>query len=736
MIRIAIGVLTLVTILVGVLQWLAEPLLVRTLKSQLENSDIELVELDITRLSPGFILIEKLELNSPDWQLSAADLRIIVKPDAEIDVSIESTQIELLPSESTGPAMSLSELFQRIDESVGLLPESGRLKEVEYCQPGICLNASVHWQRKSSELAIQIGLPQQAAQLEVGKTRANWQGSVIARQESVDLLLAFSTNSPEEAIFRLETDIWLDAKNPSELPEVALDLGIVTVEGVSQLPFNTKLDEVLISLISNHQVKFAGQVSYVANALQVGANGSYQLEVEYVDQDVSIANMLVPEVSLQLPEIGTATFDLGTQSRCAYSLGLGSFECEVKQLDSSWDIEHELGTFAADANLKDINLEYFVGEIDVQASSELNLFDLSTGLGLIQAEFDLGFVDNVVSVTRTTGQLVNDDFELSLQHALGTEQGELDFAWQSASDLNVLATYITTKLALEPEVVEIASELAGGYQLKTKAKWDLDLGQLEQQTDVQISDLTAEYDGYQLNGGTLTSTLSGYPKVDAGLELAANNLYVGVPVSQLRLKGAADYQVDTGEFKGSAESLRFEVLGGEVVSTELSYQLPQRDGMARFDMQGIQLAQLLALQQQDFESEGVLSGSVPVQIDSGNLSVTNASIVADAPGGFVKYSPEPSVLALAESNTGVGVVLEAMKNFQYHTLQAEVDYAADGKMLARTSLKGANPDYQEGREVHLNLNLEENILVLLKSLRLGSDIAERITEKRGQIPEL
>ena len=177
------------------------------------------------------------------------------------------------------------------------------------------------------------------------------------------------------------------------------------------------------------------------------------------------------------------------------------------------------------------------------------------------------------------------------------------------------------------------------------------------------------------------------------------------------------------------DRLKLNVLGGTISSQQFGYDLGTGNGGAMFSAEQLQLPEILALQRQDFTCSGVVSGSVPVQLTAGILTVTDAALAAEKPGGFVRYQPDQSVSALAEQNSGLSVVLAAMNNFQYHTLTAAVDYSADGLMTARTSIKGANPQYQEGREVYLNLNLEENIKKLLESLRLGTDVAEKIGEK-------
>jgi hypothetical protein len=87
------------------------------------------------------------------------------------------------------------------------------------------------------------------------------------------------------------------------------------------------------------------------------------------------------------------------------------------------------------------------------------------------------------------------------------------------------------------------------------------------------------------------------------------------------------------------------------------------------------------------------------------------------------------VLILAEANPSVKMVVEALSNFQYQVLDVTSDYKPGGDLNLQIRLEGENPDWQEGQPVHLNLNLEENIPALLRSLQLSGEITERVREQ-------
>ena len=109
--------------------------------------------------------------------------------------------------------------------------------------------------------------------------------------------------------------------------------------------------------------------------------------------------------------------------------------------------------------------------------------------------------------------------------------------------------------------------------------------------------------------------------------------------------------------------------------------------------------------------------------------MSQGKLSAREPGGSIRYTPTAKVAALAQSNPSVNIVVKALSNFQYHLLDVKTDYQPGGELNLQVRLQGKNPDWQEGQPVHLNLNLEENILTLLRSLQMSDDISERVRKR-------
>ena len=92
--------------------------------------------------------------------------------------------------------------------------------------------------------------------------------------------------------------------------------------------------------------------------------------------------------------------------------------------------------------------------------------------------------------------------------------------------------------------------------------------------------------------------------------------------------------------------------------------------------------------------------------------------------GTISYQPEDST---AMKKAGLpDFVIKAMEDFRYHTLQTKVSYQPDGQLDLSIRLQGKSPRIDSNRPIHLNLNVEQNLLYLLKSLGYSGAISQEI----------
>ena len=212
-------------------------------------------------------------------------------------------------------------------------------------------------------------------------------------------------------------------------------------------------------------------------------------------------------------------------------------------------------------------------------------------------------------------------------------------------------------------------------------------------------------------------------------QLKVEFLEVGFPIKNIAARFQLAPHIRTWEPIVRIKKLGAELLGGRAYSEPFELDLRQDKNRFVVQLEGIGLNDIMQLEQQEgLKGSGILDGRIPVTITRHGIQVAQGRLSARTPGGDIRYLPTGRVLSLAQSNPNMKMVVDALSNFQYHRLEVTSDYKPDGKLALQVRLEGKNPDWQSGQPVNLNLNLEENIPALLRSLQLSSEITERLRE--------
>ena len=106
------------------------------------------------------------------------------------------------------------------------------------------------------------------------------------------------------------------------------------------------------------------------------------------------------------------------------------------------------------------------------------------------------------------------------------------------------------------------------------------------------------------------------------------------------------------------------------------------------------------------------------------------SLAARPPGGQLQLHSERAE-ALAKSQPSMKLITDALEDFHYTVLASEVSYDEDGKLLLGLRLEGRNPALENGRPVHFNINLEEDLPAMIASIQLSNQITD-VVKKRLQ----
>ena len=145
-------------------------------------------------------------------------------------------------------------------------------------------------------------------------------------------------------------------------------------------------------------------------------------------------------------------------------------------------------------------------------------------------------------------------------------------------------------------------------------------------------------------------------------------------------------------------------------------------------VRGLDLGEVLRLEQQEaVKGTGTLDGTLPLTIAGKEVTVKQGSLQGRAPGGRLQFNvSEETANSWAKSQPNLDLIVKSLENYHYSKLVVGVDYEKNGILNLATQLEGKNPDFRNGVPIHFNLNIEENVPSLLKSLSLVNELEQKI----------
>lgn len=734
MLKGALVTLTVV-VLATLLGWLALPYLTtELLTNQFASAGWVLHRLSLLRPTSTSWRWPQLQFSSPDQRTtitaSNIDLRMALGDATGLTLAVDQLTITVDPGEeqhALDPASWLSYYRQ----ALSLLPARGQIDKLELCLAAIpCFALQLVWRRQADGLLVTLQ-PQQAGidQIHIRGDENGLQLDMFhagARPLFVALVAAFKSNESIQlhGEILLVRDDWMEPiQQELALPQ-GLDLDWQTLNiryHAVLLPESVDTAWMLLRNIRGQaDLSWSGAWHWQGAAYSMhsgkphSANLSMSADAWQLDLHPSY------EVKLQLPDLPELQITTRGALQCQYHFKADSLGCAGGEVAITGPI-----------GVQDLSVQLLIEQFELQ--------DLLTATPV--AGIDVGLQVSSPRQQWIEGRVRIDlaDAEIkAVASALTVAEVPLN-SFQLSYSINAMQGYLTTDYLgqITPFNQWLPGNFSGSVDLQLAVAWQAPLPDdwlawpLSTELSIAASDLSVALKDNQLSGGQLQLKLSGWPLLTnpEPAHMSWRNIDVGVAVTALQMDFNVRGDVGSGHIDLEGISMSANTLGGSIVSDDFRFDLAEASGTAVIQLQQLELLQILSLEDEEFYSEGKLIGTIPVTIEQGNVIVKNGTVQTVAPGGLLQYNPSESVLKLAESNPQMATVLTTLKNFHYDSLDAELNFGRDGMLRMATSLKGHNPDYEQGREIHFNLTIEEDIMALLKSLQLSDRLTQQIENR-------
>jgi hypothetical protein len=698
--------------------------------------------------SNGWELEDFLLRRPVDLNLHLDEIRLV---DQAGSITLEASDIVLKPASSSFSRMAIDighltitvagsdeespiELQSLLGAYLSILPQTvhqGEIHALRLCLPSLspCINTKLTWWHDATGLQSRFKSGEYPSAYYLHLAMTDHSSRIEFFQSGSKAIAAeLQITWPEMNILHIAgvilstDDTSMESALPSFADEVSIELHALLAVIDLQLPLETiqQVSDLTDHISGDINVDVLGNFKWGNDEISLESNQPLTVNLKVAPDEATIHVAPNWRVNALIPDIAHGVAINQQDIICHYRLSMNDATC------SSNDLSITVNYLSAPLTATLLVPEFVVelpGQNAMSADASIELVVREDDDSRLNAQGRITLRNN--EITLVSDSLVADGLpfdRFELVHSLTSDSGELHSGY-------------TGKTSALGQWFE--SPIAGDIRLEQEVKWHGSFDAEWQNWPVTInsrlngSNLAGEIDGYIFKGGEFELALTGWLPLTTPepVRMSWQEIEVGFPMQNTSISFDLSLDPDSRVIDIQGTSLQTEVLGGTVSSDNFAYNSDPGDGHLMLDLDNLDLLQVLSLEQEDFHAEGKLNGRLPVIIKKNQVYIKDGAIEALAPGGIIQYDPGDSVTGLVESNSQMALVVDTLKNFRYDMLKSKVNFGTDGILHLSTSLAGSNPEFEGGRRINFNLDVEENIAALLESLRLSEDITKRISEK-------
>lgn len=298
------------------------------------------------------------------------------------------------------------------------------------------------------------------------------------------------------------------------------------------------------------------------------------------------------------------------------------------------------------------------------------------------------------------------------QHNLDNAQGALTIALPQ--------TEFAPSNPLSRAVSGLPADIVGGkLQAKASFQWP---GSDGNRLQIAFSDTALQYNNsfaVGINTQIALQQNDGNWVTAKPAPVSVDSVDAGVAVTNLNfvLSLAGNGDLTLGNFSA-------ELLEGALTADNLYWNLDGEERHSRLQFTGLSIGALAQeMESTNFAASGLLDASIPITTDRQGVTVDNGTVQSRPPGGRLRYygAFSPGMLG---SNPQLKLLAGALEDYNYQDISGTMSYPLSGDMKLNLKLTGRSAAIDANRDLIINLNLENNVPSMLRSLQASRDVTD------------
>ncbi|QFT55824.1 YdbH domain-containing protein [Microbulbifer sp. THAF38] len=247
---------------------------------------------------------------------------------------------------------------------------------------------------------------------------------------------------------------------------------------------------------------------------------------------------------------------------------------------------------------------------------------------------------------------------------------------------------------------------------------------------INLNDVAAVYDGSfatGIDGSILVENHGEHWLTPKPQPLTIQSVNAGLPLSKVSFSLTMDRDQDL-----VLEGFSAEFLDGKLSSDALYWNRDNKERSSILYAKDVSLEQLAEVtESENFKAKGRLNLTIPVTTGPRGVTVKNGHLEAIEPGGELRYYGAFSPQMLA-GNPQLKLISNALEDYDFRTLEGNLQYPPSGDLQLNLKLVGRSESMDAERDLIINLNLENNIPAMLRSLQASRDLTTALEKQLDQ----
>lgn len=366
------------------------------------------------------------------------------------------------------------------------------------------------------------------------------------------------------------------------------------------------------------------------------------------------------------------------------------------------------------------NKDFQLSKLANQLDFTLNEFNLLNGTGQSQIG-QLNIAGKTINKIRTKHQIQANikQQHIASEHKIDLEKGfsfvvktddsaaNIDIANQAVTKLDSLAKLLLPELTLQSGSVSATAI-----------------------SDLATFNTTGQIQFNNISGGYLDFDFAGFNYAPEFLFDSVNLQLADASLTLASLNAGVLLENISASVGGNmsnllSHDLHANILGGTVNLD--NFWLDGREQRAQLNLEDIDMSQLLELEKQSgIELNGHIAGILPLVFSNQQVSIRNGQLY-NQHDGTLKINNNSAFNALKSQQPSLANRLSLLEQLNFEKLESIINMSNDGLLKMDIAMVGFNPIAKE--KVNFNYTHEENVLVLLKALRLTDSVSKKIEQR-------